>query len=149
MPKSHIAIFIDAENIGARHWPEIKARAASLGIVNSCRVFGDFTEDRMGKWLDVARKEGLQAVLQLSGGKNATDIAIVISAMDTLHAGRTQTIFLASSDQDFAPLALRLRAGGVRVCGFGLSNAAESLRVACTEFIELGASPEHLTLRSA
>jgi hypothetical protein len=151
MPKAHIAILIDAENVGARYWPEIEARAVALGSVNSCKVFGDFTEDRLGKWLDVSRQHGLQAILQVSGGKNASDIAIVIDAMDTLHGGRVQAVILVTSDQDFAPLAFRLRGAGIKVYGLGRDDTPDTLRLACTEFSVLGEVPAQKiqALRSA
>ena len=138
MVKARIAIFVDAENIGARHWREIAEHAAEHGVIQSSRIFGDFTEERLGKWLDISRSEGLQAVLRLSGGKNSSDIGMTVAAMDTLHTARVEAIYLASSDQDFAPLAFRLREGGLRVYGFGLANTPETLRVACTEFTVLG-----------
>lgn len=136
--KARIAILVDAENVAARHWPVIAAKAATSGSVNVCQIFGDFSEERLGKWLDVAREYGLQPILQLSGGKNSSDIAMTVAAMDILHAGRVEAIYIVSSDQDFAPLVRRLRAAGLKVFGFGLSNTPESLRNACTEFTVLG-----------
>jgi uncharacterized LabA/DUF88 family protein len=135
--KLRIAVFIDGENIGARHWPEIEAMANALGTINVCQIYGDFTDERLGKWLKVARSRSVQPVLQLAG-KNASDIAIAIAAMDLLHAGKTEAIVLATSDQDLTALALRLRTAGIRVYGAGLSNAPASLRNACTAFTELG-----------
>jgi uncharacterized LabA/DUF88 family protein len=137
MPNARIAIFVDAENVAARYWPQVAERAREAGKIQSCRIFGDFTEDRLGKWLDLARIEGLQPVLRLSGGKNASDIAITVAAMDALHTSRLEAIYLVTSDQDYAPLAQRLREGGLKVCGFGLPNTPETLRVACSEFIVL------------
>jgi uncharacterized LabA/DUF88 family protein len=138
MGKARIGIFVDAENVSARHWRQISVHAGQRGNVQSCRIFGDFSENRLGKWLDLARAEGLQPIMRLSGGKNSSDIAISVAAMDALHGGRIDTIYLASSDQDFAPLAQRLREGGLEVYGFGLANTPDSLRVACTVFTVLG-----------
>jgi len=138
MVKARIAIFVDAENVGARHWREIAEHAAEHGTVQSSRIFGDFTEDRLGKWLDIARSEGLQPILRLSGGKNCCDIGMTVAAMDTLHTAKVEAIYIASSDQDFAPLAYRVRESGLRVYGFGLANTPQSLRIACTEFTVLG-----------
>lgn len=139
MAMPRIAIFVDAENVAARHWSQIAERARQAGTIQSCRIFGDFTEDRLCRWLDLARAEGLQPVLRLSGGKNASDIAITVAAMDLLHTARVEAVYLVTSDQDFAPLAQRLRESGLRVFGFGLANTPETLRVACTEFTVLGA----------
>ncbi|HVW93773.1 MAG TPA: NYN domain-containing protein [Devosia sp.] len=149
MPKSRIAIFVDAENIAARHWREVADHAAATGTLNLCQIFGDFTEDRLGRWLDVARTEGLQPVLQLSGGKNSSDIAMTVAAMDALHAGRVEAIYIVSSDRDFAPLIRRLRAAGLKVFGFGLANTPESLRMACTAFVVLGADAEVAKFKAA
>jgi len=138
MVKPRLAVFVDAENIAAKHWPQICEHARATGQVQSCRIFGDFSDGRLGRWLDVAREEGLQPVMRLSGGKNSSDIAIVVAAMDALHAGRLEAVYLVSSDQDFAPLAQRLREGGLKVFGFGLVNTPSSLRISCTEFAVLG-----------
>jgi hypothetical protein len=138
MTKARIAIFIDAENIAARHWRQIAEHAAETGMIQSCRIFGDFTEGRLGKWLDLANAEGLQPVLRLSGGKNSSDIAITVAAMDTLYTSRIEAIYIVSSDQDFAALAQRVRQAGIKVIGLGLANTPPSLRLACTSFTVLG-----------
>lgn len=135
--KARTAIFIDCENVPAKFWPEIEARAAALGQINLCRLYGDFTEDRLTRWLDIARENCLQPVLQL-GGKNAADIAITIAGMDLLHQGKTEAVVLVSSDQDLSPLAHRLRAAGIKVLGLGNANTPVALRKACSEFHELG-----------
>lgn len=137
--KARTAVFIDCENVSAKFWPEIEAHAAALGHINLCRLYGDFTGDRLPRWLDIARDNCLQPVLQLSG-KNAADIAITIGAMDLLHQGKTEAVVLVSSDQDLSPLANRLRGGGIKVLGLGIANTPASLRKACSEFHELGAA---------
>ena len=114
---ARIAVLIDAENIAVQHAAAIAARVAALGDPHIVRLFGDFTEQRLAGWLDVARANGYQPVLQLSGGKarNSTDIALVIDAMDILHSTVTDAFCLVSDDRDFLPLATRLRAAGKRV----------------------------------
>jgi len=140
---------VDAENIAARYWREVADHAATTGTVNICQIFGDFSEDRLARWLDIARAEGLQPMLQLSGGKNSSDIAMAVAAMDALHAGKVEAIYLVSSDRDFTPLARRLRGAGLRVYGFGLANTNDSLRHACTAFTVLGSKAEIARFKAA
>jgi hypothetical protein len=135
-----LAVLIDAENVSQKHWPQIRDHIASQGTVMTCRLFGDFTNGRLSKWLKIAQDEALQTVMQLSG-PNACDIAITISAMDLLQTGKIEGICLISSDRDFTPLAQRLRSSGIKVHGFGEAKTAKSLRKACTSFAELGALP--------
>ena len=116
-----------------------------MGHVNLCRLYGDFTEDRLSRWLTIAREQALQPVLQL-GSKNAADIAITIAAMDALHAGKIEAVVLVTSDQDLSALAIRLRAAGMKVVGLGLPNTPASLRKACSEFTELGKSEPSVKL---
>ena len=144
MPKGRVAVFIDCENVSSKHWPEIMAKAGAQGHINVCRLFGDFTEDRLGRWLTIAREHSLQTTLQL-GGKNASDIAITIGAMDLMHAGKTEVVTLVSSDQDLSPLAIRLRTAGMKVLGLGLANTPPSLRKSCSEFAELGTADAAVT----
>ena len=116
-----------------------------MGHVNLCRLYGDFTEDRLSRWLTIAREQALQPVLQL-GSKNAADIAITIAAMDALHAGKIEAVVLVTSDRDLSALAIRLRAAGMKVVGLGLPNTPASLRKACSEFTELGKSEPSVKL---
>lgn len=128
-----LAVLIDAENVPSKYWSQISQRVETLGAMNCCRVFGDFSEGRLIKWLALARDEGLQPVLQFSG-KNACDIAMTIAAMDILNGGKTEAICLVSSDKDFAPLVQRLRASGLKVYGFGEAKASPALQKAFTAF---------------
>ena len=112
-----LAVLIDAENVASPFAPAILAKARSAGQLNVVRLFGDFTEQRLSGWLDIARAQGHDTRLQLSGGrsKNSTDIALAIDAMDILYAGAVDGFVLVSDDRDFIPLAGRLRAAGKRV----------------------------------
>jgi hypothetical protein len=130
------AVLIDAENVPSKHWPRIRERIESTGTVMACRIFGDFTNGRLAKWIKIARGEALQTVMQLSG-PNACDIAMTIAAMDFLQTAKIEGICLVSSDRDFTPLAQRLRSAGIKVHGFGEAKAAQALRKACTTFTEL------------
>ncbi len=112
-----IAVLIDAENIPAERAPAVMAKAHKLGDPNIVRLYGDFTQPRLGGWLELARGGGWQPVLQLSGGraKNSTDISLAIDAMDILHGGAADAFCIVSDDRDFVPLVTRLRAAGKRV----------------------------------
>lgn len=129
-----LAVLIDAENVPAKHWKAIRAEIAARNSIICCRVFGDFSDGKLGKWVKVAQAEALQTVMQLSG-RNACDIAITIAAMDLLQSSKLEAFCLVSSDGDFTPLAQRLRAAGLKVYGFGDAKASLMLQAACTEFM--------------
>ncbi len=135
--QARLAVLIDAENVPSKHWAHIRSQLEPSNAIATCRLFGDFTNGKLGKWLKVAQAEALQPVMQLSG-RNACDIAMTIAAMDLLYTSKIEGICLVSSDNDFTPLALRLRSAGLKVHGFGEPKAAASLRQACTTFTELG-----------
>jgi hypothetical protein len=134
-----IAVLIDAENISATQYDFIADQISKIGVARLFRLFADFTNPAHAVWLDLAARNGLEPVLQCSGGKgkNSTDIALTIHAMDILHGIAVDAICLVSSDRDFAPLAQRLRAGGLLVYGFGRADAHTTLRAACTRFFAL------------
>lgn len=152
MPKQSLAVLIDAENIASDLFPWLDQQFSGLGDPIVRCLFGDFSANRLGSWLAHAQVYGLQPVLQLNGGKgkNSTDIALAIHAMDLLHSGSVGGICLVSSDRDFAPLALRLRAGGLRVYGFGRTTPGTGLTACCTQFFELpgAVSPACVPARS-
>ena len=140
MPR--LALLIDAENIAAAHWPRIDTECRALGRLTVQRLFGDFTEVRLSGWLEIGRSYGLEAVMQLNGGrgKNSADIALTIQAMDLLHGGAVDGFCLVSSDRDFLPLATRLIGAGKAV--HVLCRAAdERLRMGLNSVIELGTLP--------
>jgi hypothetical protein len=134
-----LAVLIDAENVPAKHWANIREIIAAKGSIICCRLFGDFSGGRHGRWLKHAQSEALQTVMQLSG-PNACDISMTIAAMDLLHSSKLEGFCIVSSDGDFTPLAQRLRSAGLKVFVFGSSKASESLRNACTEFIAFDAN---------
>lgn len=114
---SSLAVLIDADNMPAEHAPEVMRRARLWGDVSIVRLFGDFSGNRLADWRELAHNNGYETVLQLNGGKgkNSTDIALTIHAMDLLHDGAVDCFCLASNDRDFLPLAARLRGAGKRV----------------------------------
>ena len=141
MPR--LALLIDAENIAVAHWPRIAAECEALGRPTVQRLFGDFTEIRLSGWLEIGRRYGLEAVMQLNGGrgKNSADIALAIHAMDLLHMAAVDGFCLVSSDRDFVPLATRLVGAGKAVHVF-CATADARRRLGATSVIELASKVE-------
>ena len=101
------------------------------------RIYGDFSSPRLKSWTEILQKYAIDPYQQFAytTGKNASDIALVIDAMDLLHSGRFDGFCLVSSDSDFTRLASRLREQGADVYGFGARKTPESFRQACRRFI--------------
>lgn len=116
---AQIALLIDGENISDEHFREISKFCDKQGDVRVARVFGDFSEGRLTGWVKQARASRLEPVFQLSRGKNSTDIAMTIAAMDLLRDESIDAICIASDDRDFTPVLQRLRASGKTVMGTG------------------------------
>ncbi|WP_269930443.1 NYN domain-containing protein [Aminobacter sp. HY435] len=139
MTNASIALLIDAENLPARQAPAILAHAQSLGRVLVRKVFGDFSAGRLASWTEQCRSNVLEPVFQLSSGKgkNSTDMAMTIQAMDLLHEGKVDVFCVASSDRDFLPLVHRLLGAGKKVYGIGEAKTGSTLKGAYTGFFEL------------
>lgn len=116
-----LAVLIDGENISAKHFHSIAAYVGTLGICSDRRVFADFSDARQSDWLDICRQGLIKPELQLSGGtgKNSTDIALVICAMDLCHSNMFDGLVIVSNDRDFVPLVWRLRQSFLPVHGIG------------------------------
>jgi uncharacterized LabA/DUF88 family protein len=136
-PNKRLAVLIDADNTSAKIADGLFEEIAKLGEATVRRLYGDFSSDRMKGWSSVLSKHAITEHQQRSytSGKNASDIALVIDAMDLLHSGRFEGFCLVSSDSDFTRLASRLREEGVDVYGFGEQKTPESFRQACKRFI--------------
>ena len=132
-----LAVLIDADNIPARHAEAILAEIASYGEPSLRRVYGDWSSPALGQWKEQARNLGLVMHQQSANtkGKNASDIGLVIDAMDILHAGKVDGFVLVSSDSDFTRLASRIREDGLQVIGIGETKTPESLRKVCNRFV--------------
>ncbi|MFV0460844.1 MAG: NYN domain-containing protein [Actinomycetales bacterium] len=132
-----LAVLIDAENASPRLAEAIFTEIARLGEASARRVYGDFTSSGMRGWTEVLARWALQPQQNFANtpGKNSGDIALVIDAMDLLHADRFDGFCLVSSDSDFTRLAARIREQGLPVFGFGEQKTPESFRQACTRFI--------------
>jgi predicted nuclease of predicted toxin-antitoxin system len=137
------AVLIDGENTSASVFPCLQTHLRMIAGIALIRVYGDFSNAAHAKWLDICRKEGLEAVLHCSPvtGKNGTDILMTISAMDILATAKFHRIVLVSSDSDFLPLVRRLRAGGMEVIGIGRSPTSEAQPAIYSRWLELGDSP--------
>ncbi len=131
------AVLIDADNIPAKFAEAILKEITALGEPALRRVYGDWSSGRLSNWSKVVRDLGLVAHQESANtvGKNASDIGLVIDAMDILHTGRFDGFVLVSSDSDFTALANRVREQGMDVIGIGETKAPESLRNVCNRFI--------------
>ena len=128
------AVLIDGDNISADVADELFGAVARLGQASVRRLYGEFQSGRMKNWAAAAERHALLPVHVPPIGKNSTDIAMTIDAMDVLLAGGLDGICLVSSDRDFSRLAIRIREEGLTVHGFGAAHAAQSLIRACTTF---------------
>ncbi|MEI2804850.1 NYN domain-containing protein [Albidovulum sp.] len=134
-----LAVLIDADNVSAAHAEAILAEIATLGEPGLRRVYGDWSSAALSNWKKKARDLGLVMHQQSANtrGKNASDIGLVIDAMDILHGGRFDAFVLVSSDSDFTRLASRIREDGREVFGIGEARTPEALRNVCNRFIRI------------
>ncbi len=132
-----LAVLIDADNVTARNASAILDEIASFGEPSVRRVYGDWSSQALSQWKEQARDLGLVMHQQSANtkGKNASDIGLVIDAMDILHAGKVDGFVLVSSDSDFTRLASRIREDGLQVIGIGEAKTPESLRKVCNRFV--------------
>lgn len=131
------AVLIDADNIPAKFAAAILKEINRFGEPAIRRVYGDWSSSRLNQWTKEVRELGLTAHQETANttGKNASDIGLVIDAMDILHTGRFDGFVLVSSDSDFTSLANRIREQGLSVIGVGEKKAPESLRSVCNRFV--------------
>jgi hypothetical protein len=131
------AVLIDADNTSPQIAGGLFEEIAKFGEASVRRIYGDFSGGQLKSWADILQKHAIDPYQQFAytKGKNASDIALVIDAMDLLHSGRFDGFCLVSSDSDFTRLASRLREQGADVYGFGAQKTPESFRQACRRFI--------------
>lgn len=137
-PRSpRLAVLIDADNASAKIVDGLFEEIAKIGEASVRRIYGDFASTRSKAWIDVLARHAIipQQQFAYTTGKNASDITLVIDAMDLLHSVRFDGFCLVSSDSDFTRLASRIREQGVDVFGFGEQKTPESFRQACRRFI--------------
>ena len=138
----NIALLIDADNTTPRGIDPVLTVMAELGQVNIKRAYGNFAKNNLAKWDKITHKFGIrpQQQFDITAGKNATDMAMTIDAIDLLYQGKVDGFGIMSSDSDFTPLATRLRQDGLTVYGFGSKKKTpEAFQSACTRFIDIDA----------
>lgn len=143
-----LAVLIDADNASARIADGLFEEIARIGEASVRRIYGDFSGTQLKSWAEVLSRHAIIPHQQFAyvTGKNASDITLVIDAMDLLYSGRFDGFCLVSSDSDFTRLAARIREHGIDVYGFGESKTPESFRKACRRFIyteNLNPQPEN------
>lgn len=138
-----IALLIDADNAPAAKIDMVLAELARHGIANVRRAYGNWKSPTLQKWEQALHPNAIQPIQQFaySSGKNASDMAMVIDAMDLLHSGRFDAFAIVSSDADFTPLAMRLRQQNMRVFGFGEKKTPEPFVNACSTFLYIDEQP--------
>lgn len=137
--KEKIALFIDADNAPATKIEIILSELARYGVVNIRKAYGNWKSPCIKSWEDVLHEFAIQPIQQfdLTKGKNATDIALVIDVMDILYTKDVDTVCLVSSDCDFTPLVTRVLADGKFVIGFGERKAPAAFVNSCSKFLFL------------
>ena len=132
-----LAVLIDADNAQAAVIDGLLAEVATYGEATVRRIYGDFTAPTSSSWKKVLQRHAIKPVQQFaySTGKNATDSALIIDAMDLLYTRRFDGFCLVTSDSDFTGLALRLREEGLTVLGFGERKTPDAFRNACHRFV--------------
>jgi uncharacterized LabA/DUF88 family protein len=132
-----LAVLIDAENAQASVIVDLLGEVARYGTATIKRAYGDWTTTHLNSWRETLHSLAIQPIQQFhyTTGKNATDSALIIDAMDLLHGGRVDGFCLVSSDSDFTRLATRVREAGLAVYGFGEKKTPRAFVAACDKFI--------------
>jgi len=132
-----LAVLIDADNASHKDLKIMLEEIAKYGTPTIKRAYGDWASSNLAGWKNVLLENGAVPVQQYAytSGKNATDAAMIIDAMDFLHSGRVDGFVLISSDSDFTPLALRIRESGLKVYGIGERKTPKPFIKACDKFI--------------
>lgn len=133
----YLAVLIDGDNIPSAYVKEMMEEIAKYGNPTIKRIYGDWTKPRLAKWKNLLLENAITPIQQYSytTGKNATDSAMIIDAMDILYSEKVNGFCLVSSDSDFTRLATRLREAGMTVIGLGEKKTPDPFIVACDKFI--------------
>ena len=134
---NRFALLIDAENVSGKYIKRILDELSNEGVITYKRIYGDWTDNEKRSWKNVLLDWSVNPIQQYSytTGKNATDSAMIIDAMDILYSGNCDGFVLVSSDSDFTRLATRLREAGKKVIGMGEKKTPNPFIVACDKFI--------------
>jgi len=132
-----LAVLIDADNSSISSIGPILEEIAKYGIASVKRVYGDWSNDSLKNWRDILLLNAITPVQQFAYtvGKDATDMILIIDAMDLLYSGSLDGFCIVSSDSDFTPLASRIRESGLNVYGFGKKSTPDAFKKACDKFI--------------
>ncbi|WP_282018666.1 NYN domain-containing protein [Salegentibacter mishustinae] len=135
--ETNLAVLIDGDNIPSAYIKEMMEEIAKYGSPTIKRIYGDWTKPHLVKWKNVLLENAINPIQQYgyTQGKNATDSAMIIDAMDILYSDKVDGFCLVSSDSDFTRLATRLREAGKNVIGIGEKKTPEPFIVACDRFI--------------
>ncbi len=133
----NLAVLIDGDNIPSAYVKEMMEEIAKYGNPTIKRIYGDWTKPQLAKWKNVLLENAINPMQQYgyTTGKNATDSAMIIDAMDILYSEKVQGFCIVSSDSDFTKLATRLREAGMKVIGIGEKKTPRPFIVACDKFI--------------
>ncbi|NDV93885.1 NYN domain-containing protein [Dysgonomonas sp. 521] len=133
----NLAVLIDADNVPYSNIKGMLDEIAKIGVPTIKRIYGDWTKPTVSGWKQPLLEHAITPIQQYSytTGKNATDSAMIIDAMDILHSGKVDGFCLVSSDSDFTRLAVRLRESGMQVIGIGEKKTPSPFIVACDKFI--------------
>lgn len=132
-----LAVLIDADNASRTAMKDVMAEVAVYGTPTIKRIYGDWTSPNMSTWKSILLETAITPIQQYSytTGKNSTDSAMIIDAMDILYSGNCDGFVLVSSDSDFTRLAIRLREAGMKVYGMGEKKTPKPFIVACDKFV--------------
>jgi len=154
-----LAILIDGDNIPSAYVREMMEEIAKYGNPTIKRIYGDWTRPHLSKWKNLLLENAITPIQQYgyTTGKNATDSAMIIDAMDILYSEKVNGFCLVSSDSDFTRLATRLREAGMKVIGIGEKKTPDPFIVACDKFIYIeilkyqseDSEPEHARSKSS
>lgn len=134
-----LAVLIDADNVPYAHVKEMLEEIAKYGTPTTKRIYADWTKPTVNGWKKVLLEHAITPIQQYSytSGKNSSDSALIIDAMDILYTGKVDGFCIVSSDSDFTRLAIRLREAGMKVIGIGEKKTLNPFITACDKFIYL------------
>ena len=136
MEELKFAVLIDGDNSSSQYIGTIMEEMAKEGVITYKRIYGDFTQTNLNPWKKILLENSITPMQQYAytTGKNATDSAMIIDAMDILYTGKVNGFCLVSSDSDFTKLAARLREAGMIVIGMGKKSTPKPFIAACSKF---------------
>ncbi len=148
--KQKIALFIDADNAPAGKFEDVLSEVAKYGVVTIRKAYGNWKSPTLKKWEELLHEYAIQPIQQydLTKGKNASDIAMVIDAMDVMYTKQIDVMCFVSSDSDFTPLVTRVLAEGKVVLGFGERKTPSPFVNACSKFLFLDEEKEEIKGKS-